>query len=378
MLISRSIASQVREGLEPGKIVVIYGPRQVGKTTLVKQLLSDFTQKESLSINADQLKYRQLLESQDLQTLAGLMKGYRIVVIDEAQRVKDIGINLKIMADNFTETKFLVTGSASLDLANKINEPLTGRKKTFILYPLSVYELNGYFGTFETKTQLERWLIYGGYPEIVLQTNIEARQNLLAEIIGNYLYRDLLDLGEVKKPGKLVDLLRLLAFQIGAEVAISELASNVAIDRITVEKYLDLLEQSFVIFKVGGFSRNLRKEIAKTSRYYFWDNGIRNALIENFNPLNIRNDKGQLWENFVMVERRKMHQEQKIRTNTYFWRTYDQKEIDLIEESGGHLGGFEIKWSGDMRPATKKEFLGAYPDAKLDCITTENFFLTVK
>jgi len=374
MLISRSIASQVREGLEPGKIVVIYGPRQVGKTTLVKQLLSDFTQKESLFINADQLKYRQLLESQDLQTLAGLMKGYRLVVIDEAQRVKDIGINLKIMADNFTETKFIVTGSASLDLANKINEPLTGRKKTFILYPLSVYELNGYFGTFETKTQLERWLIYGGYPEIVLQTNIEARQNLLAEIIGNYLYRDLLDLGEVKKPGKLVDLLRLLAFQIGGEVAISELASNLAIDRVTVEKYLDLLEQSFVIFKVGGFSRNLRKEIAKTSRYYFWDNGIRNALIENFNPLNIRNDKGQLWENFVMVERKKMHQEQHVRTNTYFWRTYDQKEIDLIEESGGHLGGFEIKWSGDMRPATKKEFLGAYPDAKLDCITTENFF----
>lgn len=365
---------QVREELEPGKIVVIYGPRQVGKTTLVKQILADFTDNKSLYINADQLKYRHLLQSQDLPTLAGIVKNCRLVVIDEAQRVENIGINLKIMADNFKKTKFIVTGSASLDLANKINEPLTGRKKTFILYPLSVNELNRYFGNFETKTQLERWLIYGGYPEIVLQTNFETRQNLLAEIIGNYLYRDLLDLGEIKKPGKLVDLLRLLAFQIGGEAVISELASNLAIDRVTVEKYLDLLEKSFVIFKADGFSRNLRKEIAKTSRYYFWDNGIRNSLIENFNPLHIRNDKGQLWENFVVVERRKMHQEQKIRTNNYFWRTYDQKEIDLVEESGGQISGFEIKWDGDIRPATKKEFLRAYPSAKLKCITAANFF----
>jgi len=374
MKIIRSIALQVREELEPGKIVVIYGPRQVGKTTLVKQILADFTDNKSLYINADQLKYRHLLQSQDLPTLAGIVKNCRLVVIDEAQRVENIGINLKIMADNFKKTKFIVTGSASLDLANKINEPLTGRKKTFILYPLSVNELNRYFGNFETKTQLERWLIYGGYPEIVLQTNFETRQNLLAEIIGNYLYRDLLDLGEIKKPGKLVDLLRLLAFQIGGEAVISELASNLAIDRVTVEKYLDLLEKSFVIFKADGFSRNLRKEIAKTSRYYFWDNGIRNSLIENFNPLHIRNDKGQLWENFVVVERRKMHQEQKIRTNNYFWRTYDQKEIDLVEESGGQISGFEIKWDGDIRPATKKEFLRAYPSAKLKCITAANFF----
>jgi len=165
-----------------------------------------------------------------------------------------------------------------------------------------------------------------------------------------------------------------LAFQIGGEAVISELASNLAIDRVTVEKYLDLLEKSFVIFKADGFSRNLRKEIAKTSRYYFWDNGIRNSLIENFNPLHIRNDKGQLWENFVVVERRKMHQEQKIRTNNYFWRTYDQKEIDLVEESGGQISGFEIKWDGDIRPATKKEFLRAYPSAKLKCITAANFF----
>jgi len=374
MKITRSIALQVREELEPGKIVVIYGPRQVGKTTLVKQILADFTDNKSLYINADQLKYRHLLQSQDLPTLAGIVKNCRLVVIDEAQRVENIGINLKIMADNFKKTKFIVTGSASLDLANKINEPLTGRKKTFILYPLSVNELNRYFGNFETKTQLERWLIYGGYPEIVLQTNFETRQNLLAEIIGNYLYRDLLDLGEIKKPGKLVDLLRLLAFQIGGEAVISELASNLAIDRVTVEKYLDLLEKSFVIFKADGFSRNLRKEIAKTSRYYFWDNGIRNSLIENFNPLHIRNDKGQLWENFVVVERRKMHQEQKIRTNNYFWRTYDQKEIDLVEESGGQISGFEIKWDGDIRPATKKEFLRAYPSAKLKCITAANLF----
>ncbi len=203
MKISRSIASQVREGLEPGKIVVIYGPRQVGKTTLVQQILSDFTQKQSLYINADQLKYRRLLQSQDLQTLTSVVEGHKLVVIDEAQRIENIGINLKIMADNFKDIRFLVTGSASLDLANKINEPLTGRKKTFMLYPLSVHELHEYFGSFETKTQRDRWLIYGGYPEIVLQTNGMSRQNLLAEIIGNYLYRDILDMGEVKKPSKL-------------------------------------------------------------------------------------------------------------------------------------------------------------------------------
>lgn len=375
MIITRSIASQVREAMEPGKIVVIYGPRQVGKTTLVQQILTHFQPDESLYINADQLKYRQLLQSQDLQSLTGLVGDRRLVVIDEAQRVENIGLNLKIMADNLKNTLFVVTGSASLDLANKINEPLTGRKKTFILYPFSVDELRHHFGDFETKTQLERWLVYGGYPEIVLEMHTQTRQQLLAEIIGNYLYRDLLDLGEIKKPAKLVDLLRLLAFQIGSEVAVSELASNLAIDRTTVEKYLDLLEQSFILFKVGGFSRNLRKEIAKTSRYYFWDNGIRNALIENFNPIHLRNDKGQLWENFVMVQRRKMHQEQNIRATMYFWRTYDRKEIDLVEESGGKIFGYEIKWNGEIKTSTRKEFMGAYSDAALSCITTDNFFL---
>jgi len=339
-------------------------------------LLSELSKKLNephLKINGDQLKYREVLSSEDNQKLRGFIGNNKILIIDEAQRVPNIGLNLKIIVDNFSEVKLLVTGSASLDLAGKVSEPLTGRKKTFMLYPVSYQEIEKWQGSFEARQQLERWLIFGAYPEALTIESRRQREDYLAELVSSYLYKDMLDFGDIKKSDKIVDLLRLLAFQIGQEVAISELASNLALDRVTVEKYLDLLEKSFVIYKIGGFSRNLRKEIAKTDRYYFYDNGVRNALIENFNDIKLRGDKGQLWENFLLVERLKLNQNLGRRANYYFWRTYDQKEIDLIEEREGKIYGFEFKWQGKIRPIVEKEFTQAYKGAEVETVNQDNF-----
>jgi len=372
MKIQRILLSTVQKSLLPGKVVVLYGPRQVGKTTLVKDLLAS-TGLRSRFINADELVYREALASQDRRRLDELVGDARLLVIDEAQRVPEIGLNLKIMIDNHPEITILATGSASFELASKISEPLTGRKLTFNLYPTCYAELRQAFGALDARTMLERWLVWGGYPAIVTTDPPALREQLLGELVGAYLYRDILELEGVRRSDKIVDLLRLLAFQIGHEVSLAELAANLAINRQTVERYLDLLEKVFVIFRVSGFSRNLRKEISKNWRYYFFDNGVRNSLIQNFNPLRMRNDLGQLWENFLMVERRKVNHYTGRPANTYFWRTYDQKEIDYIEEHGGKLGGFEFKWRGEMKPSTRREFQAAYPGSELTTITPENF-----
>lgn len=373
MKIQRLLLPQLQEYLLPGKVVVLYGPRQVGKTTLAHDLL-DSTPLRSRFVNADELLYREALASQNRQQLGEVLGDAELLVIDEAQRVPDIGLNLKILVDSFPQARILATGSASFELANKIGEPLTGRKITFVLYPVSYGELTGTFGLLETRSQLERWLVWGGYPDIVTAENPELRARLLEELVGSYLYRDLLELDGIRRAEKIVDLLRLLAFQIGHEVSLSELASSLALSRQTVERYLDLLEKVFVVFRVGGFSRNLRKEVSKNARYYFYDNGVRNTLIRNFNPLKLRNDVGQLWENFLVMERRKANQIAGRRVNTYFWRTYDRKEIDYIEEHGGRLYGYEFKWGGgDIRRATRAEFMKAYPNAELATITPENF-----
>lgn len=372
MLIERFLTDRVLKAIEPGKVTILYGPRQVGKTTLLSQLSKELSE-PYLQISGDQLKYREVLSSEDSQKLKGLIGDSKILIIDEAQRVPNIGLNLKIIVDNFPEVKVLVTGSASLDLAGKVSEPLTGRKKSFMLYPVSYQEIEKWQGRFETEQQLERWLVFGTYPEALTTEGRQQREDYLAELVSSYLYKDILDFGGVKKSDKIVDLLRLLAFQIGHEVAISELASNLALDRTTVEKYLNLLEQSFVIYKVSGFSRNLRKEIAKTNRYYFYDNGVRNALIENFNDIRLRDDKGQLWENFLFMERLKLNQNLGRRANYYFWRTYDQKEINLVEERGGKIYGFEFKWRGDIRSTVKEEFTKAYQGAQVKTVNRDNF-----
>lgn len=372
MEIKRFLQTLLQDSLLPGKVIVLYGPRQVGKTTLAKALVQT-SNRRTRYISADELIYRDALASQNRQTLDAVLADAELLIIDEAQRVPDIGLNLKILIDNHPEITILATGSASFDLANKINEPLTGRKLTFTLYPLSYPEISQALGPFETQAALEQWLIWGGYPEIVTSP-AHLRERLLGELVGSYLFRDLLELEGLRRADKLVDLLRLLAFQIGHEVSLNELATNLSINRQTVERYLDLLEKVFVIYRVGGFSRNLRKEITKNARYYFYDNGVRNSLIQNFNPLSLRNDVGELWENFLMIERMKAQEYAGRLVNRYFWRTYDQKEIDLIEEQGGKLFGFEFKWSGGaIKKATTQEFLDAYPAAELKTIAQENF-----
>ena len=373
MKIQRLMLNQLKAALTPGKVVILYGPRQVGKTTLAQDLLAAVSLR-SRFVNADELLYREALASQNRQTLGEVLGDAELLVIDEAQRVPEIGLNLKILVDSYPQAALLVTGSASFDLANKISEPLTGRKLTFSLYPISYAEVRAAFGALQARAQLERWLVWGGYPEIITTEDPLLRQRLLGELVGSYLYKDILELEGVRRADKLVDLLRLLAFQIGQEVSLAELAASLALNRLTVERYLDLLEKAFVVFRVGGFSRNLRKEVTKNARYYFYDNGVRNSLIQNFNPLALRSDVGQLWENYLMVERRKANQAAGRLVNTYFWRTYDQKEIDCIEEHGGRLYGYEFKWSGqEVRRATRQEFLAAYPEAQLAVVDRENF-----
>lgn len=373
MKITRTLLSQLEDALIPGKVVVLYGPRQVGKTTLARDLLASISLR-SRFVNADELIYREALASQNRQRLGEVLGDAELLVIDEAQRVPEIGLNLKILVDSFPQAVILATGSASFDLANKISEPLTGRTLTFNLHPVSYRELRQTLGVLEARSQLERWLVWGGYPAIVTTDAPAMRERLLGELVGAYLYRDILELEGIRRAEKIADLLRLLAFQIGQEVSIAELATNLALNRQTVERYLDLLEKVFVIFKVGGFSRVLRKEVTKNSRYYFYDNGVRNSLIQNFNPLAMRNDVGQLWENYLTIEHRKANQAAGRSVNAYFWRTYDQKEIDSIEEHGGKLYGYEFKWQrGEIRHATRNEFFAAYPESELTTITRENF-----
>ena len=373
MKIHRFLLSQIKDTLLPGKVLVIYGPRQVGKTTLAHDLIASI-QMHSRYVNTDELIYREALSSQNRQRLGEVLGDAELLVIDEAQRVPNIGINLKILIDGFPKAVIIATGSASFDLANKISEPLTGRTLTFNLFPVSYPEIRQTLGAIEARSQLERWLVWGGYPAIVTTQNPVLREKLLDELVGAYLYREVLELEGVRRSEKIVDLLRLLAFQIGQEVSIAGLATGLALNRQTVERYLDLLGKVFVIFKVAGFSRNLRKEVTKNPRYYFYDNGVRNSLIRNFNPLPLRNDVGQLWENYLTVERRKANQVGGRSVNSYFWRTYDQKEIDCIEEYGGKLHGYEYKWQGgEIRRATRTEFSETYPQSTLMTVSQDNF-----
>ncbi len=373
MKIHRLLLPQLEERVRSGQVAVVYGPRRVGKTTLVKEYLDSY-QGKYLFLNADELASREALESQDVKKLGELVSGLDLLVIDEAQRVREIGLNLKIIVDAYPQLSVIATGSASFDLANKINEPLTGRKSTLTLFPISFEELVSELGAFEAKKQLERWIVWGGYPNSVVINSIQDREHFLSELVGSYLYKDVLELDDVKRADKIVDLLRLIAFQIGQEVSLAELASNVALNRETVARYLDLLEKVFVIFRVGGFSRNLRKEVVKNHRYYFYDNGVRNSLIQNYNTLNLRDDIGQLWENYLVSERMKANHYHNRLVNSYFWRTYDQKEIDLVEEAGGQLLGFEFKWKqGKLNSSTVKEFTTTYPNASVRSITSEDF-----
>jgi len=353
------------------KAIIIYGARQVGKTTFAKQLLKKLNYK-TLSINADIDEYIDVLSSRDLNKLRSLVHGYDMVFIDEAQRIPDIGINLKILRDEIPELKILVTGSSSIDIAGSISESLTGRKFAYTLFPLSVQEIGINKNKFEISRELENLLIYGAYPEVYTTINMDDKTDLLMEISTSYLYKDILELSNIKYHRKIKDLLRLLAFQIGSEVSVSELAKTLSLNQETVVSYIDLLEKSFVIFRLSGFSKNLRKEIRKRDKFYFFDLGIRNAIIENFNYLNRRNDIGGLWENYIITERKKYLEYNRLRASTYFWRTYTGAELDYIEEKAGKLHGFEIKYT-KLKKNAPKTWTEEYKNAGFTSINKDNY-----
>ena len=374
MIIDREITPLLKKSIKANKVVVLYGPRRSGKTTLLRSIQKGYKNKQALLwLNGDDIRVQRALSSQNADTLHQFLGNNKLVIIDEAQRIANIGINLKIIVDSLWNIAVIASGSASFDLANKVNESLTGRKKVFYLYPLSLKEIMQTGEPWKIREQIDHWLVFGEYPEIVLATENKDKESLLMEIVSSYLYKDILEYEGIKQPKKILDLLRLLAFQIGGQVSVSELANNLSMDFRTVEKYLDLLEKSFVIYSLRGFSRNLRKEVYKMSKYYFYDNGIRNALIENFNALNLRNDAGQLWENFLIIERKKYFHYQNKRANRYFWRTYDQQEVDLVEEYGGKLQGYEFKWGIAKKNKIPKDWLATYANASYKVINKNNY-----
>lgn len=357
---------------EPGKVLIIFGPRQVGKTTLVQQFLRTQQGERFRFDTGDNIKVQTLFASQDLDQLLGYVEGRDLLVLDEAQRIPMIGIGLKMLVDHRPDLRIVVTGSSSFALAGQVGEPLTGRKRTLTLYPIAQIELRKEHSAHDLRAQLESSLVFGGYPAVWTASSRAHRIETLEEIAHAYLLKDILDLERVKGAKVLLDLLRLLAFQIGSEVSLSELARQLQIDTKTVARYLGLFEQAFVLINVRGFSRNLRKEVTKKSKYYFYDTGIRNAIIANFNGLELRNDVGQLWENFVVMERLKYRAYVGIPANMYFWRTWDQQEVDLVEEREGKLFGYECKWRAGVT-SPPRDWRREYPDATFEVITPENY-----
>ena len=354
------IYDDLENRLVPNKVLVLYGPRQVGKTTILRSYLSDTKWKYRLEVG-DDIHAQEIFGSDDLRLLTEYAEGYELIAIDEAQRIPNVGQGLKLLVDNLPGIRIIVTGSSSFELSGQVGEPLTGRKKTFVLYPLSQYELRGQQSAFDLKADLEKYLVFGSYPEVLTAGKRSDKIAVIMEIVGSYLLKDVLELDRVKSSKLVLDLLRLLAFQVGQEVSLRELGTHLGIDYKTVARYIDFLEKSFVLYNLRGYSRNLRKEITKKSKYYFCDNGIRNGIVSNFNILSRRDDVGALWENFLVSERIKLQAYKPIRSNNYFWRTWDQKEIDFIEEREGKLFGFEFKWGGGKITAPR-EWIDVYPE----------------
>lgn len=355
---------------QPGAAVILYGPRQAGKTTLVRELLA--ATPDALSLTGDDLYIQSLLARHELEHLKRVVGKAPIVFIDEAQRIENIGLTMKLLIDHLP-VKVIASGSASFELADRLAEPLTGRARTFHLHPLSWQELASKYRLTAPETALEEMLRFGMYPRIHTLESDREREEYAYDYINHYLYRDLLEFEQVKKPKKVVDLLILLAHQIGREVAVSELAGSLGLSQRTVESYLDILEKMFVLVNIRGFSRNLRKEISKTSRYYFCDVGVRNALIRNFTPLALRGDMGELFENWFVMERIKLADNTRQPKGFYFWRTYDQKEIDLVEDRDGRLAAFECKWSPKARVKAPADWTAAYPGAEFTVATQNNW-----
>jgi predicted AAA+ superfamily ATPase len=358
--------------LLPGKALIIYGPRRAGKTTLLKSYLASCGLRYRLE-TGDDVRIRHLLGSGDLKQIAAFAEGFDLVAIDEAQQIPDIGMGLKILVDHLPGMRVIATGSSSFDLAGAIGEPLTGRKRTITLFPISQMELKQRFNSYDLRQRLEEYLVYGSYPEIVMTEDRKGKIELLEELAGSYLLKDVLALERIRSSRTLLDLLKLVAFQVGSEVSLNELATQVKLDVKTVGRYLDILEKAFVLIRVGGFSRNLRSEVTSKAKYYFLDNGVRNAVIGQYNLLDSRNDIGALWENFVVSERLKKRSYTGIYGTFHFWRTYDGKEIDYVEERDGGLFGFECKWSVNQLVKPPAKWLASYPGATFELVTPDNY-----
>ena len=377
-VIHRKIQDRIEGRLQPGKVIILAGARRTGKTVLLKEIMKKLDG-PFLYLNGEDYTTGLKLQQKGLDEYKNLVGANKYLIIDEAQKIENIGQILKLMIDEIEGLHIIITGSSALDISLSTGEPLTGRKYTFQLHPIAQCELTAYENAIETESLLENRLIYGSYPEVLTIKDNQQKTEYLGELINSYLLKDILILDNIKNSAKLVNILRLLAFQIGKEVSVNELAKNVGLNKLTVERYLDLLTKVFVIYRIEGYSRNLRKEISKSPLYYFWDNGIRNALVANFNTLALRNDVGELWENYVIAERIKLQHYEAWPSNNYFWRTYDQQEIDWIEERDGGLFAFEMKYQKKTVKAPGA-WTSNYPCATFDVISRENYlpFITRK
>lgn len=371
MTISRITTSEINRCSIPGKVLILLGARRVGKTFLIKEILKKEKEKY-IFWNGEDFAVHELLQRRSIQNYKNLIMDSSLIVIDEAQKIPDIGLILKLLIDSFDYLRIIVTGSSSFDLNNITGEPLTGRRKEIRLFPLSESEYHQIEEPAERFDNLKERLVYGNMPELTHFKNVNDKQQYLRDLINSYLLKDILVFENIKNSSKLFNLLKLIAFQCGSEVSLQELGKQLSMSKNTVEKYLDLLSKVFIIYNLKGFNRNLRKEVVKNSKWYFYDNGIRNTIIANFSQIESRNDLGILWENYMMSERIKYQNYNGIISNNYFWRTYDKQEIDLVEERGGNLFAFEFKWNNKKTkpPAAWKK---SYPEADYNVITQNNY-----
>jgi uncharacterized protein len=371
MLIERTIQHTIEQNLFKGKVILLYGARRVGKTTLSRQLLDKYN--PSKYINCELLQNKTALETTNSELLRDFIGTQRLVVLDEAQYIQDIGRILKILVDTFPDVQIIATGSSSFDLSNRVNEPLTGRSRQFLLLPFSIGEIQQQYSKVDISAKLGQILRFGLYPDVFAQTNEDSIEEL-NNIASNYLYKDVLQFENLKRTDLVFNLLRALALQIGKECSLNELSRMLGVNVHTIKRYITLFEKAFVIFRLNSFSRNLRNEIGKSQKIYFYDLGIRNSLIQNYNDLETRNDVGELWENFCVLERMKANNNKRHFVNMYFWRTYDQKEIDYIEEANGKLYAFEFKYSSSKKNKNSALFMETYPESEFSTVNSSNFF----
>jgi len=368
--IDRALKSTILHNLGRQKVSMLVGARRIGKTALLKAIAKE-TDLKVLQLNGEDADTIALLEKESIANYKRLLQGYNLLIVDEAPFIPNIGQKAKLMIDAIEPLHIILTGSSAFDLVQQ-GEPLTGRTITYNMYPLAQMELKAYENLLTTRQMLEERLIFGGYPEAITSANLKEKKAYLTELVNTYLLKDLLSFEDIRQPQKITDLLKLIAMQIGGEVSFEELGRKLGISKNTVERYLDLLSKVFIIYRRYGFSRNLRKEVAKSQKWYFYDNGVRNAIINQFQPLSLRQDTGALWENYLMAERMKFHSYNEEAVNSYFWRTYDRQKIDLVEENEGFLRAFECKWN-QTKSKFPVAFSNAYPEATFEVINQDSY-----